>query len=280
MSARKLPGVPTADDYEADLHAVIERVAAGPVVLFSTGIFAYVAIAYAAHHPDRVRALVLWRPLLERRGAMAVSSQMATDDWEYFVATAAQNGLPLEDTVLVRRILKECFTREDFLQFHRATSTFSASSLPRDVRVPALVLTSRDEVSAIPVEDAAKQAAALLPDSRLQFFSDPGWGRVPNREGNAPLELAIEAFLAELPDSRSAPSRNVAVDGAPVHLSSREHEVLRLLAAGRSNPQIAETLVISRNTVAKHVSSILAKTGATNRVEATAYAHRHGLVGD
>jgi DNA-binding NarL/FixJ family response regulator len=54
--------------------------------------------------------------------------------------------------------------------------------------------------------------------------------------------------------------------------------VLRLLAAGRSNGQIAEELVISQSTVAKHVTSILNKTEATNRTEAAVYAHRHGLV--
>jgi DNA-binding NarL/FixJ family response regulator len=60
-------------------------------------------------------------------------------------------------------------------------------------------------------------------------------------------------------------------------LSQREIEVLRLLAAGKSNQQIADELVISLNTVNRHVSNIYAKTGAANRAEATGYAHRHGL---
>jgi len=54
--------------------------------------------------------------------------------------------------------------------------------------------------------------------------------------------------------------------------------VLRLLAAGRSNREIAAALGISPNTVAHHVGSILTKTGAANRTEAAAYAHRHGLL--
>jgi DNA-binding NarL/FixJ family response regulator len=60
-------------------------------------------------------------------------------------------------------------------------------------------------------------------------------------------------------------------------LSPREIEVLRLLAAGRSNQQIADELVISLNTVNRHVSNIYAKTGAANRAEAAAYATRRGL---
>jgi len=53
--------------------------------------------------------------------------------------------------------------------------------------------------------------------------------------------------------------------------------VLRLVAAGRSNQQIADALVISLNTVARHVSNIFDKTGAANRTEAADYATRHGL---
>jgi DNA-binding NarL/FixJ family response regulator len=60
-------------------------------------------------------------------------------------------------------------------------------------------------------------------------------------------------------------------------LSSREIEVLRLLAAGRSNQQIADDLVISLNTVRRHVSNIFDKTGAANRAQATAYAKDYGL---
>jgi DNA-binding CsgD family transcriptional regulator len=63
----------------------------------------------------------------------------------------------------------------------------------------------------------------------------------------------------------------------PDGLSEREVEVLRLVAQGRSNPQIADELVISLNTVQRHVSNILAKTGLANRTEAASYAHRHDL---
>ncbi len=64
----------------------------------------------------------------------------------------------------------------------------------------------------------------------------------------------------------------------PGGLTKREVEVLRLIAAGRSNQHIADELVISLNTVARHVSNIFAKTGVANRAEATTYAFRHGLV--
>jgi DNA-binding CsgD family transcriptional regulator len=60
-------------------------------------------------------------------------------------------------------------------------------------------------------------------------------------------------------------------------LTPRELEVLRLVAAGRSNGQIAEALFISRKTASVHVSNILAKLGVHTRTEAAAAAHRLGL---
>ncbi len=54
-------------------------------------------------------------------------------------------------------------------------------------------------------------------------------------------------------------------------------DVLRLLAAGRTNPEIAEALVISLNTVYRHTSHIFTKLGVQNRTEAAAFAHQHGL---
>jgi DNA-binding NarL/FixJ family response regulator len=63
----------------------------------------------------------------------------------------------------------------------------------------------------------------------------------------------------------------------PAGLSQRELEVLRLVAAGRANHQIASELSISVNTAMRHVSNIFAKTGVANRAEAASYGHRHGL---
>jgi DNA-binding CsgD family transcriptional regulator len=62
-------------------------------------------------------------------------------------------------------------------------------------------------------------------------------------------------------------------------LTDREREVLALLAAGRSNPEIARALFISAKTASVHVSNIMAKLGVSRRVEAAAIAHRLGGAG-
>jgi DNA-binding NarL/FixJ family response regulator len=60
-------------------------------------------------------------------------------------------------------------------------------------------------------------------------------------------------------------------------LTGREVEVLQLVATGRTNREIAEELVISEKTVARHVANIFVKVGVSSRAAATAYAYRHGL---
>jgi len=67
-------------------------------------------------------------------------------------------------------------------------------------------------------------------------------------------------------------------DGAVLAaLTSREREVLRLIAAGRSNREIASVLFIAPKTASVHVSNILGKLGAASRTEAAAIAYREGL---
>ena len=83
---------------------------------------------------------------------------------------------------------------------------------------------------------------------------------------------------------RAAPLRAAATTAPrapawPAGLTGREVEVLRLIAAGRSNSAIAQALFISPNTVLHHVSSIFAKLGVANRAEAAANAIRLGLAG-
>jgi DNA-binding NarL/FixJ family response regulator len=107
-------------------------------------------------------------------------------------------------------------------------------------------------------------------------------------EGKLVLEPAIAAKLIrhvaspggaapELPRASQAPPRPAA---SPLldPLTERELEVLRLVAQGLPNKEIAARLVISERTAKFHVSSIMAKLGASNRTEAVSLAAQHNLV--
>ncbi|MFD7688204.1 AAA family ATPase [Streptomyces sp. NPDC059781] len=102
---------------------------------------------------------------------------------------------------------------------------------------------------------------------------------VADHLGAAPLArsatlLAQRARLA-LPSATREPAPAAPADA--LGLTSREHDVLRLVAAGHTNRRIAEALFISPKTASVHVSNILAKLGVSGRGEAAAVAHRLGL---
>ena len=104
---------------------------------------------------------------------------------------------------------------------------------------------------------------------------------VTGRLGARMLDTEVNA-LARRARLDLAPPAAVAAGGAPtpaeqLGLTPREAEVLALVAAGRSNRQIAQALFISPKTASVHVSNILAKLGVAGRVEAAAIAHRLGL---
>jgi NarL family two-component system response regulator LiaR len=95
---------------------------------------------------------------------------------------------------------------------------------------------------------------------------------VGREAGREPDEDAVEAGN-RFRIAQSDEPRPTYPDG----LSEREVEVLRLVATGRTNQQIADELFISLNTVARHVSNIFNKADVANRTEATAYAARQSL---
>ncbi len=84
------------------------------------------------------------------------------------------------------------------------------------------------------------------------------------------------AALGAIPAEREAAA--LLHPCAPGGLSAREVEVLRLVAAGKTNSEIAAGLLLSEKTVARHLSNIFAKVDVTSRTAAAAYAYEHGLV--
>ncbi|MFZ0832510.1 MAG: LuxR C-terminal-related transcriptional regulator, partial [Mycobacterium sp.] len=94
----------------------------------------------------------------------------------------------------------------------------------------------------------------------------------------AEFEAASGKF-AELgagPAEREA--RRLLRPSAPAGLTAREVEVLKLVAAGRTNPEIASELVLSEKTVARHLSNIFAKLQVGSRTAAAAFAFDHHIV--
>ena len=150
---------------------------------------------------------------------------------------------------------------------------------------------SGDEAGA--VHALAGALTLACPQGYVRVFADEGppmaalLGRLiaAQRTGRAAARVPLEC-LARLqrafdagpsaPDQR--PGTGAAMQGIVEPLTSRELEVLRLLAAGISNQGIARELVVSLDTVKKHVSHILGKLGAASRTEAVARARQLALI--
>jgi len=98
------------------------------------------------------------------------------------------------------------------------------------------------------------------------------------------LIAAIGAGLTSPPSSPEAgaysPSTPPSPAPPPAGLTAREIDVLRLVAAGKSNPEIAKELFVSEATVKTHINHVFAKTGARDRAQAVRFAYQHGLVAD
>ncbi|MPZ71384.1 MAG: hypothetical protein GEU71_17950 [Actinobacteria bacterium] len=122
-------------------------------------------------------------------------------------------------------------------------------------------------LTAKPKRRRAEEALRRALDLAARLGAEPLKGEIEGLARRARIDLAP----GEAPPRPSDEDR--------LGLTPRELEVLELVAAGRTNPQIAQELFISAKTAGIHVSHILAKLGVTGRVEAATLAERLGLFG-
>ena len=118
---------------------------------------------------------------------------------------------------------------------------------------------------AVPIA-RGRELAALLPNAR--FTALTGDSHLPYFDDQREVQRALAGFLDDQPE---------AVNGDSP-LSRREAEVLRLVAAGLSNREIASSLVLSEHTVHRHVANILRKLAQSSRAAAAAQATRLGYI--
>jgi DNA-binding CsgD family transcriptional regulator/pimeloyl-ACP methyl ester carboxylesterase len=267
MSGRGLPNDLVWDDFGEDLRVVVDRLELDRFVLMATGAFCHLAVRYAITHLTRVRALVCATTSVEGVGMPALYASLAEQDWNAFLHAMAGLSRAVDLEASVAR-LRQSTNQNDWIVLVKAMQKSNMRDDLRRLTTPTLVLHPRDFAGEIEV---SMEVTSAISNARLAVIDGS------NGLGDVEQGLkAINAFLDSLPPEEAGPS--TAVDSMTGSLSPREVEVLRLIAAGKSNAQIADELVISQNTVIRHVSNIFAKIGAANRAEATSYAHRHGIV--
>ena len=161
-----------------------------------------------------------------------------------------------------------------------------AGSLIKTGALRALALAAAgDEAAAVTALAGALTLAC--PQGYVRVFADEGppmaalLGRLvaAQRTGQAAADVPL-GYLARLQRAfgPGPPARDPVLPGIVDPLTSRELEVLEMLAAGRSNQAIAGELVVTLDTVKKHVGHVLGKLGAANRTEAVARARELSLI--
>jgi DNA-binding CsgD family transcriptional regulator len=200
-------------------------------------------------------------------------------DWDVFADTAAHQwmGWSAGET---GRAMAEAIRGAVTPQIARATlqaasATDVTEQLPAVV-APTLVLHRRD-MTQIPL-DVSRSLARDLPRGRLVVLD----GTQPTlfmEDSGGVVRMLVDFFCDGIEPTGDATGPSPAGHPAPAShgLSQRELEVLRLLAEGESNRQMARRLGLSPHTIERHVANLYRKIGARGRADATAYALRNGL---
>jgi pimeloyl-ACP methyl ester carboxylesterase/DNA-binding CsgD family transcriptional regulator len=266
----------TLDTDVAVLRAVLDELSLEKVVLFGGSSGGCAAIAFAARFPERVDRLLLC-------GAYADGSSITTREVQESVASTVRSHWGLGSRVLADIFLGESDSAEQerLARYQRvAASPETAAALLEltyrndvraelpHVRAPTLVVHRRGD-RAIPYH-LGRELAAAIPGATLVPLD--GSAHLPWTGDWQAGSRALRSVLAP-----EAPAR-LAGEPAAALLSSREREVLALVANGLNDQEIAEQLFLSPHTVHRHVANIRHKLGRGSRTAAVAEAARLGLL--
>ena len=214
-------------------------------------------LAWNGAVPGRAEGQLGWAAYHRAAGDPALARQHA----EAALAHATEPRQPLA-LLVAHRLLGELATGAGD-HADAATHLDEALALADRCAAPyerALTLLALAELRA--AEDRRAEADAALADARAIF---------------APLEAAPALARADALAARLAAAPAAAPDALPFGLSAREAEVLRLVAGGLTDAQVAERLFLSPYTVKAHLRSVYGKLGVENRAAATRLAVERGL---
>lgn len=267
-----------------DLEAVVEAVGIDRFALFGFYHSVTHAVTYAAREPDHVTRMALfggglrgWEPM-SGSGTQALLS-LIDRDWDTFVESVAHAwlGWPAgEEGRLTADWFRNATTPEVARRVLREATAIDVTAEAREVRCEAMVLHRRDaQVIAL---DVSERLAAALPNGRLRILEGTSAALFFERADEM-IRLLVDFTTGSDVDRspEGAPARGGAAEHGTAGLTTREVEVLRLLAAGMSNGEIAGSLGLSVNTIERHVSNVYRKIDARGRADATAFAIRRGL---
>jgi pimeloyl-ACP methyl ester carboxylesterase/DNA-binding CsgD family transcriptional regulator len=274
----------------SDLECVVDSLHVDQFDLFGMSQGAAVAIEYAARHPARVRRLVLhggfargWAKRgeeAEQRAILELIKRGWGGDNPAYRQLFTSQFMP--DATLAQmnsfnELQRLSSSPENAMQFQIEVGSIDVTERLHRVQAPTLVFHSRGDAR-VPFEQG-REIAASIPNARLVALESRNHILLESDEAWAAFRQNLDAFLGDGSGAEGWPVRAPqAVAEEHAHLTPREVEVLRLVAMGRSDREIASELYISPRTVGNHVKHILAKTECANRTAAAMYASTHGLL--
>lgn len=273
----------TVEGEAAALAAVVEASGAQSADLFAGSSGAPVGIAFAAAHPERVGRLVIYGGYASGASIAAARTREAMVDlvrehWGLGSRVLADVFMPSADGrerdafVAYQR---EAASAEEAARSLDAVYRFDVAARLKDVTTPAVVLHRRED-RAIPFA-LGRELAAGLPEA--SFVALDGADHFPwFGDSAAILRTTLKALGVAGAAAASPPP---GIERAPTegqNLTSRETEVLALVATGLSDREIAERLVLSPHTVHRHVANVRTKLGLPTRAAAVAAATKRGLL--
>jgi pimeloyl-ACP methyl ester carboxylesterase/DNA-binding CsgD family transcriptional regulator len=272
LSDRALPGPATVELDARALATVHAAVGSDAAVVFACSCAGLASAHYAARRPELVRKIVFFGGYVSRSDIPEVTRRSLVDFARTNWALAAQMLAGLlaphasgDEIAALSRYQRRSATAEVAAEFLELDLSADARAVLPKVTTPALVLHRRGDRT-VPIS-RGRELAALLPNARFVTLS--GDSHLPYLDDQRELQRALAGFLDD-----SAP----AASNGDSPLTNRETEVLRLVAAGLSNREIASSLVLSEHTVHRHVANILRKLAQSTRAAAAAHATRVGLI--
>jgi pimeloyl-ACP methyl ester carboxylesterase/DNA-binding CsgD family transcriptional regulator len=272
LSDRELAGPPTLESETQTLAAVLEACGGQPATLFACSCAGLASAHFAAARPDEVRKIVFFGGYVSRRDIPEATRRSLVDfvrvNWQLAAQMLAGLLLPHgsgDEIAAFSRYQRHSAAAEVAAIFLELDLTADASRFLPSLTMPALVLHRRGDKT-VPIGHG-RELASALPNARFVALS--GDSHLPWMDDQRELQRALAGFLE---------------DAVPVEtngdspLTRRETEVLRLVAAGLSNREIASSLVLSEHTVHRHVANILRKLTQSSRAGAAAHATRAGLI--
>lgn len=280
----------TFESWVSDLECVVDTLEVERFDLLGMSQGGAVAIEYAARHPERVRRLLLYGAFARgwaKRGAeeehqaiLALIKRGWGGENPAYRQLFTSQFMPdasLEQMNWFNELQQMSSSPENAMQFQIEVGNIDVTERLSQVDAPTLIFHSRHDAR-IPF-DEGRQIAASMPNARFAALESRNHILLESEPAWAVFREKLNRFLHEddaTDHARETPGEAALEDGAD--LTPREVEVLRLVAEGKTDRQIADELVISVRTVGNHVKNILAKTGSTNRTAAAIYGATHRLL--